>query len=507
MEIIVLVVLFTCILFLAGDLYLRGVIRKGMTEEKDDLADRLHALDKHYLFCNKIDPADKMVAGQVKKYVSEEERGRCLAFINPDRLCKKLETEPCVREVFQSTNGRWIELVFTSVEKELADCVHTVLLTVQDVTQWVKRERDYDQELRVLETRERQREVAHLEFFRRISCDIRTPVSGICGMIDIANHYPEDYKRQQECRNKILEAALYLQHMVSEMLDVSHIGPDGKVMDRMSFNLYQVLDDAVSSIETLASDNLFTLAFEGIDVRNWELIGSPFYLKQVLIQMLRNIILKNAGNAKITLSVRELSGEGNVSQFEFSCVGPDRSLDMIPIMHMAARLNGFMDWTPSGHGCFLYRLVVPFELSAGTAYKTSAKKKNVVPRLQGKKILLVEDNELNMEVAEFLLVNEGAVVIRAYNGREAVEIFKESLPGEFDLVLMDIMMPVMNGVEAARAIRDMNRADAVTVPIFAITANTYMGDVEKYRSAGMDEYFFKPFEADELLEKAVRYQK
>lgn len=507
MEIIVLGVLLAGILFLAVDLHLQCVIRKGMAEERDDLADRLDALGKHYLFCDKIDPEDQRIAGQVEKYVSEEERTRCLAFIDPDRLGKELESKPCVREVFHSAGGKWIKLVYTSVEQKLPDGRDMVMLTVQDVTSWVKREQDYDQEIHVLETRERQREVAHMEFFRRISYDIRTPVSGICGMIDIANHYPQDHKRQQECRNKILEAALYLQHVVSEMLDVSYLGEDAKVTDRMPFNLYQVLDSVVESIEGLARDNLVEFEFDRIHIRNWELVGSPFYLRQVLTQMLRNIILKNAGNAKITLSARELSGKGDVSEFEFSCIGPDQSFDMLPIMRMAGRLNGFMDWTPSGHGQFLYRLVVPLEFSAQNAYTEEVRREEAVPRLQGKKVLLVEDNELNMEVSEFLFVNEGAVVIRAYNGREAVEIFKESLPGEFDLVLMDIMMPVMNGMEAAKAIRGMKRADAATVPIFAITANTYMGDVEKYRSAGMDEYFFKPFEADELLEKVVRYQK
>lgn len=507
MEIIVLVVLLTGILFLAGDLYFQCVIRKGMAEETDDLAGRLDALGKHYLFFDKIDLADQMIAGQVEKYVSEEERKRCLAFIDPGRLRKELETHLCVRGVFRSAGDRWIELVYTSVEQGLSCGKNTVMLTVQDVTQWVKREQDYDQEIHILETRERQREVAHMEFFRRISYDIRTPVSGICGMIDIANHYPEDYKRQKECRDKILEAALYLQHMVSEMLDVSHLGEDAKVTDRMPFNLYQVLDSVVVSIESLARDNLVEFEFDRIHIHNWELVGSPFCLRQILTQMLRNIILKNAGKAKITLSARELQGKDNVSEFEFSCVGPAQSLDMLPIMRMAGRLNGFMDGTPSGHGQFLYRLVVPIELSAETVYKAEIRREDAALRLQGRKVLLVEDNELNMEVAEFLFVNEGAVVIRAYNGREAVEIFKESLPGEFDLVLMDIMMPVMNGMDAAKAIRGMKRVDAATVPIFAITANTYMGDVEKYRSAGMDEYFFKPYEADELLDKVIRYQK
>lgn len=508
MEITVLVVLFTGILFLAGDLYFREEIRKGIMEERDDLADRLNALDKRYLFCDKIDPADEMVAEKVNKYVAEEERDRCRTFINPELLKKRLETEPYVREVFRSASGRWIELVFTSVEQKLQQGeTDRMLLTVQDVSRWVEREQDADRELQTLETREHQRELAHLEFFRRLSYDIRIPVSGICGMIDIANHYPEDPKRQQECRNKILKAALYLQHVVRELLDAGHVGTQEKVRDRMPFDLYQVLESAVRSIDTLAEANQIEVEFERIEIKNRERIGSPFYLRQILTQMLRNIMQKNTEGTKIILAAREVSVRGDVSELEFTCLGPDQSLDMFPIIHMAGRLNGFMDWTPSGHGQLLYRLVIPLEIRTDVAHTTSVSKETAAPRMQGKKVLLVEDNELNMEVAEFLFVNEGAVVIRAYNGREAIEIFKESLPGEFDLILMDIMMPVMNGIEAARAIRAMNRADAATVPIFAITANTYMGDVDKYRSAGMNEYFFKPFEAEELLEMVVRYQK
>ena len=122
-------------------------------------------------------------------------------------------------------------------------------------------------------------------------------------------------------------------------------------------------------------------------------------------------------------------------------------------------------------------------------------------------MLLVEDNDLNMEIAQFVLESSGAVVTKAWNGREAVDAFAASAPGSFDVILMDVMMPVMGGLEAARTIRAMQRPDAALVPIFAMTANAFQDDIRRSRAAGMNEHLTKPLDAKEFLAAIARYRK
>ena len=144
---------------------------------------------------------------------------------------------------------------------------------------------------------------------------------------------------------------------------------------------------------------------------------------------------------------------------------------------------------------------VPFKIDLG-ADKREKQKDISEKSLKGLHILLAEDNELNMEIAEFMIRNEGAVVTKAWNGQEAVELFRKSRPGEIDVIIMDIMMPVMSGYEAAKIIRSMRREDAKVIPIIAMTANAFTEDRLRAKEAGMDEHIAKPIDANKLV-KAI----
>ena len=149
---------------------------------------------------------------------------------------------------------------------------------------------------------------------------------------------------------------------------------------------------------------------------------------------------------------------------------------------------------------------VPFRIDLATD-KRKEQKDASEKTIKGLHILLAEDNELNMEIAEFVLQNDGAVVTKAWNGQEAVERFKKSEPGEFDAILMDIMMPVMNGLAAAKAIRGLSRPDAPTVPINALSDNAYAEDIQKSKNAGINEHLAKPLEMDKVLKVIASYCK
>ncbi len=151
-----------------------------------------------------------------------------------------------------------------------------------------------------------------------------------------------------------------------------------------------------------------------------------------------------------------------------------------------------------------FTVLLPFEIDH-SEHKPQPEREEAPADITGARILLVEDNELNMEIAEFMLQDAGAVITKAENGRAAVDTFVENPAGTFDVILMDIMMPVMNGLDAARAIRSMGRADAKTIPIFAMTANAFSEDVEKSIAAGMNEHVAKPLDSKKLVRLIARY--
>lgn len=521
----VIVLLSVVILLFVADFISRDRYRRENKKYVYRLEKMISVVEKCYLMCVQLDfenwtpesllsVEEKVVkkAGKktgsekllkmVMEYVVEESRHECMFFIHPTNIKGRLQEEKTVEKIFQKQGGGWVKISFFISE----DVKKYVIMTMWDVTEEVRKEQVNSSMARRIEEQERQNEMIRADFMRQVSYDIRTPINGICGMINIANHYPHDYGKQQECRNKIWNAALILQHMVVEILDADVSYRERKMDDRMPFHLYSVMQSVVSSVGVQAKDNHIGFGFEKIRIMNWNLLGSPFYLKRILTRMLENVIYKNKGQGEITISAIETPIDDNWSQFEFSCKGPEDSLDMFSIAEMAERLNGSMDWVPAEPGKTIYRVVIPMLLDSAEGKTLSGKKRHNESRLSGAKILLVEDNELNMEVTEFFFESEGANVIRAYNGKEAVEIFKASYPEEFDVIIMDIVMPVMNGIDASRKIRDLAREDAKKVPIFAVTANSYYEDVEKYYKAGMNEHFFKPFETEEVLEKVARYR-
>ena len=154
-----------------------------------------------------------------------------------------------------------------------------------------------------------------------------------------------------------------------------------------------------------------------------------------------------------------------------------------------------------------FTVVIPFELDQTPEQDILLEEPGQVTTdaVKGARILLVEDNELNMEIAEFMLEDGGAVVLKAWNGKEAIEIFEKSEPGEINMIMMDIMMPVMGGLEATRKIRTLNRPDAATIPIVAMTANAFSDDIRRSREAGMNEHLSKPLEMEKIIRTAARY--
>ena len=371
---------------------------------------------------------------------------------------------------------------------------------------------------------------AKTEFLQRMSHDIRTPINGICGMIDVADHYAEDMKKQTECRAKIKEASHLLLELINEVLDMSKLESDEVILEEIPFNLNSISEEILGVIEQMATEQNIRILWEEKEVTHWNLIGSPVHVKRTLMNILSNAVKYNKENGYVYISCREIPSEQTaMTTLEFVCrdtgIGMTEAfqkrifepfaqehagsrtkfagtgLGMPITKKLVEKMGGTISFESKEGTGTTFVIRIPFRIDTDRKDRTETEEKTETS-IQGLHVLLTEDNELNMEIAEFVLRNEGTVVTKAWNGQEAVDIFRKSSPGEFDVILMDIMMPVMNGYEAAKMIRSLDREDAKVIPIIAMTANAFIEDRMRAKEAGMDEHIAKPVDR-KLLVKVI----
>ena len=371
---------------------------------------------------------------------------------------------------------------------------------------------------------------AKTEFLQRMSHDIRTPINGICGMINVADYYADNMEKQTECRAKIKEASHLLLELINEVLDMSKLESDEVVLEDIPFNLNSIFEEILGVIEHMAAEQNIRIIWEEKEVTHWNLIGSPVHVKRILMNILSNAVKYNKENGYVYISCREIpSKQTAMTTLEFVCrdtgIGMAEAfqkrifepfaqehagsrtkfagtgLGMPITKKLVEKMGGTISFESKEGTGTTFVIRIPFQIDTDMKDRTEAEEKTETS-IQGLHVLLTEDNELNMEIAEFVLQNEGAVVTKAWNGQKAVDIFRKSRPGEFDVILMDIMMPVMNGYEAAKMIRSLDREDAKVIPIIAMTANAFTEDKMRAKEAGMDEHIAKPVDG-KLLVKVI----
>ena len=377
---------------------------------------------------------------------------------------------------------------------------------------------------------------AKTEFLQRMSHDIRTPINGICGMVNMADHYADDIEKQTEYRTKVKEASNLLLELINDVLDMSKLESGEIVLEEIPFNLSSISKEVFVVIEQVAAEQNIRIVWEKKEITHRDLIGSPGYVKRVMTNILSNAVKYNKANGQIYISCIEIPSEQpEMTTMEFVCrdtgigmaeefqkyifepfaqehAGSRRKfagtgLGMAISKKLVEKMGGTITFESKKGVGTTFVIRVPFKIDPDADKReeqTDVSEKSI----KGLHILLAEDNELNMEIAEFVLRNEGAEVTKAWNGQETVELFKNSEPGEFDVILMDIMMPVMNGYEAAKMIRSLDREDAKAIPIIAMTANAFTEDRIRAKEAGMDEHVAKPVDAELLIKvihKLVKY--
>ena len=404
--------------------------------------------------------------------------------------------------------------------------------------QKIEQEKDekYKAELLIAAKKAEAANEAKTEFLQRMSHDIRTPINGICGFVNMADHYADDIKKQTEYRTKVKEASNLLLELVNDVLDMSKLESGEIVLEEIPFNLSSIFKEVFVVIEQMASEQNIQIEWEKKEITHQDFIGSPGYVKRVMMNILSNAVKYNKENGHIYISCMEIPSEQpEMTTMEFVCrdtgIGMTEEfqkcvfepfaqehtgsrtkfagtgLGMSIAKNLIEKMGGSISFESEEGAGTTFVIQVPFIIDPD-ADKREEQRDISEKSIKGLHILLAEDNELNMEIAEFVLQNGDADVTKAWNGQEAVELFRKSDSGEFDAILMDIMMPVMNGYEAAKKIRSLDREDAKTIPIIAMTANAFMEDRLKAKEAGMNEHIVKPIDVELLIKvihKLVEY--
>jgi len=398
----------------------------------------------------------------------------------------------------------------------------------------LEREKDekYKEELLIAAKKAEAANRAKTEFLQRMSHDLRTPINGICGMVNMADHYADDIEKQKEYRTKVKEASNLLLELVNDVLDMSKLESGEIVLEEVPFNLSSISEEVLVVIEQMAAEQNIRIMWEKKEIIHRNFIGSPGYVKRVMMNILSNAVKYNRENGHVYISCMEIPSEQpEMTMMEFVCrdtgVGmadefqkhifepfaqehagsrtkfAGTGLGMPITKKLVEKMGGTITFESKKGIGTTFVIRIPFKIDMDSDKGKEQTDVSDEKSIKGLHILLTEDNELNMEIAEFMLQNEGADVEKAWNGQEAVELFKKSEPGEFDVILMDIMMPVMNGYEAAKMIRSLEREDAKKVPIIAMTANAFTEDRIRAKEAEMDEHVAKPVDV-ELLIKVIR---
>ena len=467
----------------------------------------------------------------VQNHVTPAYRQSFLAFTDLSSVERRLTGVSSLSCPFEDLSGRWMSAVLIPQEYDDGGGIQSVLLLLRDTSAEKRRELDYQEQLRQAAQQAERANLAKTDFLRRMSHDVRTPINGIRGMVAISRHYAGDEAKQEECRENILSASGFLLDLVNDVLDMNKLESGSIQLEERPFSLSEVIDSVLSIVQVRAGERGVVLHREVMDVVHDRLIGSPLHLRQILLNISSNAVKYNHPGGSVAISCRELppadpavrgpvtftftcadTGVGMSQEFQTRAFEPFAQEDTtihstysgtglgLPIAkELVEHIGGSISFVSQQGKGTTFTIVLPFLPDPDSAAPAAPVPVEELPSIAGARVLLAEDNDMNREITRFVLEKQGVQVVEALDGRQAVEAFAQSAPGSFDVVLMDVMMPVMDGLEATRRIRSMDRPDAKTVPIFALTANAFVDDQVRSRKAGMNEHLPKPLDAPKLI--------
>ena len=397
----------------------------------------------------------------------------------------------------------------------------------QDITETMVTRKKQEQSIMELLERVRRANSAKSEFLSHMSHDLRTPINGILGMLAILENSRDDPERQKECQRKIRVSTEHLLSLVNDVLQVSNLESGRPTVVVEPFDLCAVLKDCITILSHQSEERGIRLELETTGLRHSRVMGNPLHLKQILMSVIDNALKYNRPNGSVFVRAEETAFREGTASCRFVVedtgigIGEDfknhifepftqehqgartnyngTGLGMSIVKKLVDQMKGAISVDSQPGRGSVVQITLPIRVDEAWVEKPAEKDGDTQGDVSGMRVLLVEDNALNCEIVEYILEEAGAEVVTANDGKAAVDAFAAAEPGRFDCVLMDLMMPVMSGYEAARVIRGLDRPDAKTVPIIALSANAFEEDVALAKDAGMDEHLAKPVDVRKMF--------
>lgn len=373
------------------------------------------------------------------------------------------------------------------------------------------------------------------EFFSHVSHDLRTPLNGILGMLERAEECTDISEEVQYCLSGIGVASRQLNALVNDVLDITRLENGNNAPAETPFDMRTLLDTCSSIVEISAKHRHISFTYQCEAFEHPYLFGSDLYLRKILMNVLDNAIKFTNPGGSVTLEAAEIASDGQNASYRFMITDTGIGMKEGYQEHIfepfwQERVNSYTDNEGSGLGMYITKklvdkmqgsievyskenegsrfiIVLPFAVDHRAVSQAGENAQSLSEPLQGMTVLLAEDNKLNRDIAAHVLQKAGARVLIACDGEEAVQTFLQSDIGSIDVILMDVMMPVMDGLEATKRIRSLSRPDGKSVSIIAMTANAFEEDIKKTLGAGMNEHLSKPVRKNRLLSCLLKYKR
>ena len=447
------------------------------------------------------------------------------------------------REVFDSTPGN---LLFALV-------IYSLLLIAQQIVQWqislgyqqkqVEEQRRHAQvlqeknrELREAAVQAERANAAKSNFLSRMSHDIRTPLNGIIGLLEVDAAHPENREQVDSNREKMRVSADYLMSLLNDVLQMSKLESGETTLAHEPMDLNRMGEEILTIVDQRAAESGVTLTFDEHSDQATDLwvYGSPLHLRQIFLNIYTNCIKYNKVGGSITTLFQMVEKDEKTVTYRWTIsdtgigmseaflehifdpftqentdarsVYQGTGLGMAIVKGLVEQMGGHIQVSSRVNVGSTFVVTLPFEIAEPVQAEASKEKDGAPADIRGMRLLLVEDNELNAEIARLLLEDKGAVITRVGDGQQALDLFREQPAGSFDGILMDVMMPVMDGLTATRAIRGLDRPDAKTIPIIAMTANAFAEDAAKCFDAGMNAHLSKPLDIRKVISTIARFR-
>ena len=454
--------------------------------------------------------------------VAPEYRNIIHQFANIETLTSRLEKEKDVLAEYRMADGNWHKLRIIVSKRNANGKAIQAIATIRIISETKRKELNL-----FFEAEQAKREAKiKTRFLQSMSHDMRTPLNGIAGMLHIADQNPKDLELQKNTRNKIHQSLNYLVSLVNDVLDMNDLENDHFTEEEVDFDITKLVGNMNIVAQQLAQEKNIQYVLDWYEgqLSHSSFRGFPIYLSRILSIVVQNAVKFTPENGEIHVWMNEKCLDDSTSLLEFRCKDNGIGMSQDFIQHafdlfaqedsssrstyqgtglslsIAKKLVEYMHGniqleSEKGVGTTVY-IQIPFKLGRSIENKT---KFTELVSLEGLCVLVAEDNDLNMEIVEYMLERNGIQVVCAKDGQEVIDLFEKSEVNEFDFILMDIMMPKLNGLDATRKIRALKRLDAKTIPIIAMSANAFVEDIMNSKLAGMNMHLAKPLDETKLI--------